>query len=961
MKMKKKVLLSSVLTIALCLSLIAGSTFALFTSNSEVNIAVTAGNVNVVATVLDETLATYSMGVQQTKGTFENGGEALFDGASKLILNAVTPGDMATFKIQMENKSDVTIQYRVKWNIKGELADVLTATANGAELINNTTAWEKWTVDEATTKTIDVSVLLPIEVDDTYQNANADITFTVEAVQGNAVVTDVATVEQLKSALLMGESNISLVKNIVFDEEYVLEIADDKIVTIDLNGNSISGNNTKATGAMIVNNGVLTILGDAKSGITNTAINGGALIQNNGTMVLSGGTYVGSSMDDSGYPAYAIYTSGDITIEDGTNVISDRGAIEVESGNAVINGGSFTTTNAANTRPTAITLHTITAHEGSILTINDGSFQNNFTGVSGSSIICPWGGAITIYGGNFSDAVDDTTNFNNTANFQNYMGYSVPVKVYGGTFDDSTVVKNVAEGYKVIDNTAVDGTYIVTSEGNQTIVNSNGDTVIVPEIPEGASYEIIKEEDALTDAITSGKTYIFLEDGDYTLPAVAAGKALTIAGTAEVKIDRSKALGLSGSDLSFYGVTLTGKNTNYIGYQHTAKESYTNCVIDDQIFCYAAEIEFVNCTFNQTSADAYNVWTYGSNTVSFTGCTFNSAGKALLIYSEGGATASGAQNVTIENCVFNATTPVEGKAAIEIDDSMEKNTVYVTINNTVANGFATGSVSGNTLWNHKVNSSSNVQGECLVLTVDGTYYVDNDTAIETALKGNTQKNIHVELYDDVNLKSSSTTLLGGDATETITINGNGNQLTLTTTYWSYLDMSNPNGKLVINDATVTSTQSSGTWNSYDVAFTCSVELNDVDFLKAVALDGSQKAVLNNVTITETNDYYALWICSNVEEVVLNHCEISSGRGIKIDNQYESNSVCTKLTVSNTSFATAKKAAIMVCSPAGANITLNNVDISNCAADSTNAVWVDSDAAAYYANVIVSGGTKMQEA
>lgn len=57
--MKKNIILSSVLTILLCVSLIAGSTFALFTSESSVNIAVTAGNVEVVATI-DENLELYS-------------------------------------------------------------------------------------------------------------------------------------------------------------------------------------------------------------------------------------------------------------------------------------------------------------------------------------------------------------------------------------------------------------------------------------------------------------------------------------------------------------------------------------------------------------------------------------------------------------------------------------------------------------------------------------------------------------------------------------------------------------------------------------------------------------------------------------------------------------------------------------------------------------------------------------
>ena len=51
---------------------------------------------------------------------------------------------------------------------------------------------------------------------------------------------------------------------------------------------------------------------------------------------------------------------------------------------------------------------------------------------------------------------------------------------------------------------------------------------------------------------------------------------------------------------------------------------------------------------------------------------------------------------------------------------------------------------------------------------------------------------------------------------------------------------------------------------------------------------------------------------------------------------------------------------MVKSAAGADIALNNVDISGVTADSTNAVWNDSDASAYFDLVTVTGGTKAQE-
>ena len=53
---KSKTFLGAVLSIALCASLIAGATFAIFTSESKVNIAVTSGTVKVTAEVTGLTL-----------------------------------------------------------------------------------------------------------------------------------------------------------------------------------------------------------------------------------------------------------------------------------------------------------------------------------------------------------------------------------------------------------------------------------------------------------------------------------------------------------------------------------------------------------------------------------------------------------------------------------------------------------------------------------------------------------------------------------------------------------------------------------------------------------------------------------------------------------------------------------------------------------------------------------------
>ena len=134
--MKKKVLLSSILTIALCLSLIAGSTFALFTSQSEVNIAVTSGKVEMVAsvkdfklysveaenagTIVDENGGTYKY-VERTDGKFVNGGTAVLDG-SIITLDNITPGDKISFGINGANNSDVTVQCRYTIQCAGDEA-----------------------------------------------------------------------------------------------------------------------------------------------------------------------------------------------------------------------------------------------------------------------------------------------------------------------------------------------------------------------------------------------------------------------------------------------------------------------------------------------------------------------------------------------------------------------------------------------------------------------------------------------------------------------------------------------------------------------------------------------------------------------------------------------------------------------------------------------------------------------
>ena len=204
--------------------------------------------------------------------------------------------------------------------------------------------------------------------------------------------------------------------------------------------------------------------------------------------------------------------------------------------------------------------------------------------------------------------------------------------------------------------------------------------------------------------------------------------------------------------------------------------------------------------------------------------------------------------------------------------------------------------------------------------------------------------------------------LGGENTEAIVIDLNGNKLNITTTYWSAIGAKNADAVINIKNGSMTSSQPTGTWNSYDVTFAnCNYAIENVTFDKAIAFANEGKAAtLKNVTINETHDYYALWITAEGQTVDINGLVVNSdGRGIKIDEQYVDAPEKVTLNVANADFNTNKKGAIMVKSAAGADINLINVDISNTP-DPVHAVWVDEDSDEHYDLVTVTGGKKFYE-
>lgn len=194
---KKSALLVSVLAIVLCAAVIAGATFALFTDKSDLNIAVTSGDLDVTAQITST--ATYSMGVKQEGGAFENGGKLTVDGG-KVSLDRMTPGDKAVIELKIENNSDIAVKQRfimsagsasdpalldqMLFGVSGKNPESYEA-ASFTYYSNFTSSWEDGSADGETRY---ITVELPEYAGSAAQGKACSFDLAVEVVQGNAVV-----------------------------------------------------------------------------------------------------------------------------------------------------------------------------------------------------------------------------------------------------------------------------------------------------------------------------------------------------------------------------------------------------------------------------------------------------------------------------------------------------------------------------------------------------------------------------------------------------------------------------------------------------------------------------------------------------------------------------------------------------------------------------------------------------
>ena len=219
-----------------------------------------------------------------------------------------------------------------------------------------------------------------------------------------------------------------------------------------------------------------------------------------------------------------------------------------------------------------------------------------------------------------------------------------------------------------------------------------------------ASGQTITLDNGIANEGAKSRDVTFVGDGSQTVDV--AKNAPAAEGAKHLNYQR-------GSTFTFENLTIENGTDTYDGIV-CDELTYKNCTIKGVTTLYG-KATFINCTFENTMANQYSIWTWGGTDVTFEGCTFNTNGKAILLFGEEKTT-----NLTVNNCVFNdRNNGAAGKAAIEIGEANygKHNNFTVVINgSSVETGFANGQNTDSKLWANK----NSMDAAHLTVTINGT-------------------------------------------------------------------------------------------------------------------------------------------------------------------------------------------------------------------------------------------------
>lgn len=610
---KRSVIITAILAIIMCASLAAGATFALFTSSSSVNIAVTSGNVEVTASVVDIQKSYVDEHGETVNGKLFSGDATFDEEAHTVTLSNVLPKDTVKFKVRVVNGSNVAIKYRMVMSLVEDngLFSSLDITLNGKKFYGYTSG-TKYALLEAGQPIAAIPVVISLPKEATCNGSACKLTYKVEAVQGNASVEDFPEVPENTLAVNTTEDVRVLEKaisgeNAVLDKDVVITKAPDTVesrlsikepTTLNLNAMIKTpddmGNNAKNFCALIVDADT-TVNANANGGI-DTGINGGygINVRKGAKLTINGGYYYGG----------------------GT-------AVQVQEGELTINGGIF-----------AVEAFGEPYGYNFLLNCVDTAYKNKTA-------------KIIVKGGIFK-------NFNpadNTAEGEHTNFVADGYKVVSETKDNGEVWYTVVSATAKVDTITADenGTIAasdVTSAIAGVFENDDGTTTGVEVTLPAGSIKLKGETASAVENVVKGKNVTFVGNGADTVYENLPVDGATGEGNADYSLQ-------GAASVTFKNMTINLGAKDYNGFVRAGNLYFENCkIIGRGSYWGVGEVVFKNCEFTAPDAD-YCITLYSGKSFTFENCTFNSAaGKFINAYVEQFEGEANVVNLT--NCVFNA-------------------------------------------------------------------------------------------------------------------------------------------------------------------------------------------------------------------------------------------------------------------------------------------------------------------
>lgn len=415
-----------------------------------------------------------------------------------------------------------------------------------------------------------------------------------------------------------------------------------------------------------------------------------------------------SSLDLNGYTfknenGTALDVRGSLTINGSGKVLCDGpvgkayAAVFVQDGGkVVINDGYYYSKNG-----------------NSCIYVQAGKVTGNTSTIGGEVKPLYYGGGIVEINGGVFEAEASKFVLNQNDYIENASCFSVKGGIFVG-FNPADVnechgkvTSFVADGYKAVE-TTYEGKQawkveaipaVTTQEGlNDEITNGTAGSQVIINLAKDATFTL---NNGIANEAEKSRNVIFLGDGTQTMDVI----------TGAINAEGGQLNYQRGSSFTFKNLKIKAGEGDFDGVV-CDELVFENCTITGKLTFYG-KASFKDCVFENTMANQYSIRTWGGTDVTFDKCTFNTNGKAILLY--GQATAAKPTNLVVKNCIFNdRNNGSAGKAAIEIGNDYNA-TYSLTITKCEVNGFAEGKNTGSKYWANK----NSMDAEHLSVTIDG--------------------------------------------------------------------------------------------------------------------------------------------------------------------------------------------------------------------------------------------------